>query len=56
MIVLDQKVTAGALNAVVGMVLECVKNASWNDGGMCTCRHSDAQVSRDQRVRFKRER
>jgi len=30
LIVPDQKVTVGALNAVV---VECVKNASWNGGG-----------------------
>jgi len=34
------------------MCLEC----SWNDMGVCTYRHSDAQVSRDQRVRVKRGR
>jgi hypothetical protein len=33
-------------------VVECVKNS----GGVCTCRHSDAQVSRDQSVRVKRRR
>nr|ABN09002.1 hypothetical protein MtrDRAFT_AC171534g2v1 [Medicago truncatula] len=54
MIVPDQKVIVGALNAVVGMVVECVKNASWNSEGVCTSRHSDAQVSRDHRVRVKR--
>jgi len=33
LIVPDQKVTVGALNAVVGMVEERIKNASWNGGG-----------------------
>jgi len=50
MIVPDQKVTARALNVVVEVVVECVKSASWN-GGVCTCRRSDAEVSRDQRMR-----
>jgi len=33
LIVTDQKVIVGALNVVVEMVVECVKNASWNGGG-----------------------
>jgi len=50
LIVPDQKVIVGALNVVVLVVVERVKRASWNGGG-CVRRHSDAQVSRDQRVR-----
>ena len=37
------------------MVVECVRIALGTAGG-CTCRHSDTQVSRDQRVRVKRRR
>ena len=51
LIVPDQKETAGALNAAVLVVEECVKMLSWSGWGACTCRNSDAQVSRDQRVR-----
>jgi hypothetical protein len=43
--------TVGALNAVVVTVVECVRMFLGADGGVCTCRHFDAQVSRDQRVR-----
>jgi len=51
LIVPYQKVTVGALNVVVEVVVECLKNASWNGEGVCTCRRSDAQVSRDQRMK-----
>ena len=50
LIVPDQKETVGALNAVVVTVVEYVRLLLGADG-VCTCRHSDAQVSRDQRVR-----
>jgi len=33
-IIPDQKVIAGALNAVAEVVVECIKSASWN-GGDC---------------------
>jgi len=45
LIVLDQKVTAGALNVVVSVVVKCLRML------LGTCRRSDAQVSRDQSVR-----
>jgi len=51
MIVPDQMVTVGALNAVVEMVAKCFRNAPWNGGGVYTCGRFDAQVSRDQRMR-----
>jgi len=31
------------------------QNAPWNSGVVCTCRCSDAQVSRDQSVRVREE-
>ena len=37
------------------MVVECVRMPSWSGWGVCTCRHSDAQFSRDQRVRVLEE-
>jgi len=33
LIVPDQKVIADAFNAVVEVVVECLKSASWNGGG-----------------------
>jgi hypothetical protein len=51
LIVPDQKVTAGALNTVVSTVVKCVRMLLGADEGVCTCRHSDAQVSRDQIMR-----
>jgi len=44
-------VTAGVYNAVVEVVVECLKMLLGTKGRGCTCRRSDAQVSRDQRMR-----
>jgi hypothetical protein len=43
-------VTAGDLNAVVVKVVECVRMLLGADGG-CVPADTDAQVSKDQRVR-----
>jgi len=50
LIVPEQKVTVGALNAVVRAVVKYFRMLLGTKG-VCTCKCSDAQVSRDQSMR-----